>query len=175
MKVTVKRYKEIIKLGIDNDYLYKLFGEDVGYSILDGIGQERLYLVEEKKIIGCVWINNYEIQYNLGDWDYKFDIAIREDKRGKGYAKILLDAMLSDFVYNFPESKQIRANVVNEELEAYIKKRYKFKCKDIWNYGIERSCTLSRKMATQFVNNNNIPKMNFGGNLTTFVYEIGGL
>ena len=83
--------------------------------------------------------------------------------------------MLSDFVYNFPESKQIRANVVNEELEAYIKKRYKFKCKDIWNYGIERSCTLSRKMATQFVNDNNIPKMNFGGNLTTFVYEIGGL
>ena len=53
MKVTVKRYNEIIKLGIDDDYLYKLFGEDVGYSILDGIGQERLYLVEGKKIIGA--------------------------------------------------------------------------------------------------------------------------
>jgi hypothetical protein len=137
------RYKKGGKIGneikIDNkiikvDYAKPEQSDEI-YSFVDlSVGEPRLVLTENNKIIGAIFKEKYtdwETKEEDKNAEYKFDIVIKKSKRGKGYAKYLLDAMIYDFVYNYPNSDQIRGEVVNKKLEKYLESsKYDFSCDD---------------------------------------------
>jgi hypothetical protein len=63
---------------------------------LGNVGHPRLVLIQNNKVIGGIFVDNDYLPY-----EYMFDIFIKNSKRGKGYSKLLLDAMIKDFVENF--------------------------------------------------------------------------
>ena len=133
----------------DFDEIYDLVKNDIGY-----VGHPRLVLTENNKIIGAIYKEKYthwKTKEEIKDAEYKFDIVIKKSKRGKGYAKYLLDAMIYDFVYNYPNSDQIRGEVVNKKLEKYLESsRYDFSCND-GNQENIMYCYLPRKDAIKLL------------------------
>ena len=130
---------------------------------LGSVGNPRLALLENGKVIGGIFLeptNSYILNgktFIEPYWEYKFDIFIIRSKRKKGYSKILLDAMIDDFVGNFPDSEQIRGEVINKKLEKSLEKYYGFSC-DSGNEENILYCYLSKENALKL-------KYNNGGNI----------
>jgi len=124
---------------------------------LGNVGHPRLVLIQNNKVIGGIFVDNDYLPY-----EYMFDIFIKNSKRGKGYSKLLLDAMIKDFVENFPEADQIRGWVINKKLEYYLESKYNFWCADDNEEQI-LYCYLSKKDAEKLLNNKEFKK---GGSLS---------
>jgi hypothetical protein len=140
---------------------------NIAYVELGYVGQPRLALLENGKIIGGIFLEKPSSYIENGEyvvqpmWEYKFDIVIVKSKRNKGYSKILLDAMIQDFVSNFPDADQIRAEVTNKKLEKSLKKNYGFSC-DSRNDEKITYCYLSKEAAEKYKNTANIKFENGG-------------
>jgi hypothetical protein len=124
---------------------------------LGNVGHPRLVLIQNNKVIGGIFVDNDYLPY-----EYMFDIFIKKSKRGKGYSKLLLDAMIKDFVENFPEADQIRGWVINKKLEDYLESKYDFRCADD-NQEQILYCYLSKEDAEKLLNNKYFMK---GGEIT---------
>jgi GNAT superfamily N-acetyltransferase len=127
--------------------LYKMSENEMGY-----VGAPRLALMDGKTVAGGIFLEQ-ENTFTLDNetittplTEYKFDIVIRKKYRGKGYAKLLLDRMLIDFLENFPEAEQIRAELINKKLAQYLVSKYGFTC-DSDNDEDITYCYLSRDEA----------------------------
>jgi 8-oxo-dGTP pyrophosphatase MutT (NUDIX family) len=112
-----------------SNQMYKILTNEIG-----NVGRPRLALLENGKVIGGIYLQEPST-YTLNGvktiepyYEYKFDIFIKRSKRHKGYSKLLLDAMINDFVKNFPDADQIRAEVINKKLEKSLIKHYGFMC-----------------------------------------------
>jgi hypothetical protein len=125
----------------------------IRYGELGNTGKARLALLEDEKLVGAIYVEpaqEYTLdgkQYVDPMFEYKFDIYVKKSKRGKGYSKILLDYMIADFLYNFDDDcDQIRAEVINKELEVNLEKNYGFNCDSMNDENITY-CYLSREEA----------------------------
>jgi hypothetical protein len=125
----------------------------IRYGELGNTGKARLALLEDEKLVGAIYVEpaqEYTLdgkQYVDPMFEYKFDIYVKKSKRGKGYSKILLDYMIADFLYNFDDDcDQIRAEVINKELELNLEKNYGFNCDSMNDENITY-CYLSREEA----------------------------
>ena len=154
-----------VKLVEDKDLSDELL--DIAYVELGYVGQPRLALLENGKIIGGIFLEKPSSYIENGEyvvqpmWEYKFDIVIVKSKRNKGYSKILLDAMIEDFVSNFPDADQIRAEVTNKKLEKSLQKKYGFSC-DSRNDEKITYCYLSKEAAEKYKNTADIKFENGG-------------
>jgi hypothetical protein len=129
------------------------------YNIIEddlAVGVPRLALLENNKVIGGIYLepaNSYVLDGKRTVeplWEYKFDIYIKRSKRKKGYSKLLLDAMIKDFIDNFPDADQIRGEVINNRLEKSLIKNYGFHC-DSRNQEEITYCYLSRESAIKYL------------------------
>lgn len=154
-----------VKLVQDKDLSNELL--NIAYVELGYVGQPRLALLENGKIIGGIFLEKPSSYIENGEyvvqpmWEYKFDIVIVKSKRNKGYSKILLDAMIQDFVSNFPDADQIRAEVTNKKLEKSLQKNYGFSC-DSGNDEKITYCYLSKEDGEKYKNTANIKFENGG-------------
>jgi len=149
---------------IDNDILaekvYDIIEDDLA------VGVPRLALLENNKVIGGIYLepaNSYVLDGKRTVeplYEYKFDIYIKRSKRKKGYSKLLLDAMIKDFIDNFPDADQIRGDVINKKLEKSLQKNYGFNC-DSGNQEEITYCYLSRESAIKYLKS----KFSNGGTL----------
>jgi hypothetical protein len=152
---------------IDNDSLaekvYNIIEDDLA------VGVPRLALLENHKVIGGIYLepaNSYVLDGKREPlWEYKFDIYIKKSKRKKGYSKLLLDAMIKDFIDNFTDADQIRGEVINKKLEKSLIKNYGFHC-DSRNQEEITYCYLSREDAIDYLKNK---KFAFGGKLKEMI------
>jgi hypothetical protein len=143
----LNKFSVIIPNKQQSQELYKMAENEIGY-----VGSPRLVLIHDNKVLGGIFLeqdNSYTlngVKYTPDLFEYKFDIIIGKKYRGKGYAKILLDQMIVDFIDNFPEADQIRAELINKKLAKYLVSRYKFYCDSDNEEGITY-CYLSRDEA----------------------------
>lgn len=144
-----------VKLVKGNDLSDKVLDLVLNTDELGAVGQPRLALLENGNVIGGIFLeppNSYSLngKYVVETYhEYKFDIFIESSKRKKGYSKMLLDAMIKDFVDNFPEADQIRGEVINKKLEKSLEKYYGFSC-DSGNEENITYCYLSKDDAVKF-------------------------
>ena len=96
--------------------------EELAATNLGSWGIPRIALLENGKLVGGIFLG----EENL-DYEYLFDIAVKKNKRNKGYATILINAMIKDSIENF-DLEQIRAHVVNEKLVEILENKYGFDC-----------------------------------------------
>jgi hypothetical protein len=127
-KKTEDEIKEILLSFVKEDFKHRALAVASSEFNITQIGEPRILIIEDNQIIGVIFRSINQTS------DYKFDIFIKENKRRLGYSKILLDAMLNDFIDNFPRDKQITAEVHNKELLKYIKDKYGFTCKNKKDY-----------------------------------------
>ena len=144
-----------VKLVKGNDLSDKVLDLVLNTDELGAVGQPRLALLENGNVIGGIFLeppNSYSLngKYVVETyWEYKFDIIIERSKRKKGYSKILLDAMIKDFVDNFPDADKIRGEVINKKLQKSLEKYYGFSC-DSRNEENITYCYLSKDDAVKF-------------------------
>ena len=142
--------------------MYKMAENEIPY-----VGKPRLVLLDGKKVLGGVFVEQSESYELNGETitpeihEYKFDIIISRSHRGKGYAKLLIDRLILDFIENFPDAQQIRAEVINKKLGKYLVSRYGFDC-DSDNDEDMTYCYLSREQAKKRIKKLNI-KFEKGG------------
>ena len=142
--------------------MYKMAENEIPY-----VGKPRLVLLDGKKVLGGVFVEQPESYELNGEtitpeiYEYKFDIIISRSHRGKGYAKLLIDRLILDFIENFQDAEQIRAEVINKKLGKYLVSRYGFDC-DSDNYEDMTYCYLSREQAKKRIKKLNI-KFEKGG------------
>jgi hypothetical protein len=141
--------------------VYNIIEDDLSVAV------PRLALIENDKVIGGIYLepaNSYVLDGKRTVEplsEYKFDIYIKISKRKKGYSKLLLDAMIKDFIYNFPDAEQIRGEVINKKLEKSLQKNYGFNC-DSGNQEEITYCYLSRESAIKYLKRR---KLSNGGTL----------
>ena len=146
---------------------------------LSGIGQPRIYLMKDDKVIGATF-NNFNDLFDNPNADYTFDIAISKEEQGKGYSKMLINATIRDFVNNYPKSPLLYAGVVNRKLAKHLKEKHNFNCKNMLrdvrvNVGIigepryiikkqfYSACEMTRKQALEYIRTNPYAKFDNGG------------
>jgi len=160
--------------GLDNDVKVKIIEDDSlaekVYDIVQddlSVAVPRLALIENGKVIGGIYLEPAHVLDGKREplWEYKFDIYIKRSKRKKGYSKILLDAMIKDFVDNFHDADQIRGEVINNRLEKSLIKNYGFHC-DSGNQEEITYCYLSREDAIDYLKRG---KFSNGGNTKTLL------
>ncbi len=173
-KKTEDEIKEILLSFIKENYKRTALALASSEFNITQIGEPRILLIEDNKIIGIIFRSINQAS------SYKFDIFIKENKRRMGYSKILLDAMLNDFVSNFPNDKQIRAEVHNKELLKFIKDKYGFTCKNKKDYYGEdvvlydlinesyynvKDCVLTRQKVEKYLGSNPDIRYEDGGDI----------
>jgi hypothetical protein len=164
--------------GLDNDVKVKIIEDDsLAEKVYDivkddlSVAVPRLALIENGKVIGGIYLEPAHSYVLDGKRtieplsEYKFDIYIKRSKRKKGYSKILLDAMIKDFVDNFSDADQIRGEVINNKLEKSLIKNYGFHC-DSGNQEEITYCYLSREDAIDYLKRG---KFSNGGNTKTLL------
>jgi hypothetical protein len=164
-KKTEDEIKEILLSFVKEDFKHRALAVASSEFNITQIGEPRILIIEDNQIIGVIFRSINQTS------DYKFDIFIKENKRRLGYSKILLDAMLNDFIDNFPRDKQITAEVHNKELLKYIKDKYGFTCKNKKDYYGEdvvfynlinesyynvKDCVLTRQKVEKYLSNPDI-------------------
>ena len=148
--------------GLDNIEVKIIEDDSLAEKVYDivqddlSVAVPRLALIENGKVIGGIYLEPAHSYVLDGKrkvealWEYKFDIYIKRSKRKKGYSKLLLDAMIKDFVDNFPDADQIRGEVINNRLEKSLIKNYGFNC-DSGNQEEITYCYLSREDAIDYL------------------------
>lgn len=159
--------------GLDNIEVKIIEDDSLAEKVYDivqddlSVAVPRLALIENGKVIGGIYLEPAHVLDGKREplWEYKFDIYIKRSKRKKGYSKLLLDAMIKDFVDNFPDADQIRGEVINNRLEKSLIKNYGFNC-DSRNQEEITYCYLSREDAIDYLKNK---KFAFGGKLKEMI------